>query len=148
MSRETGWTRTENTFRAILTVHGKEQFLKQLEAIVESVRQNRMKIERRQQEEKSKRDGLNVQLSQLVDKARQYAKVLRDFQEVPVHVFAGLLGTPVSFLDHSRKRTSNRGIEMNPLFSGRKSTSYFIVWQSINKLLIARIFLSSRQSRG
>ena len=68
--------------RAIVTVHGKEQFLKQLEAIVESVRQNRMKIERRQQEEKSKRDSLNIQLSELVDKARQYAKVLRDFQEV------------------------------------------------------------------
>lgn len=73
---------TGRTSRAILTVHGKEQFLKQLEAIVDSVRQNRMKIERRQQEEKSKRDSLNIQLSELVDKARQYAKVLRDFQEV------------------------------------------------------------------
>jgi hypothetical protein len=41
-----------------------------------------MKIERRQQEEKAKRDGLNIQLSQLVDKARQYAKLLKDFQEV------------------------------------------------------------------
>lgn len=84
MSRET-WkesTVTGRTSRAILTVHGKEQFLKQLEAIVDSVRQNRMKIERRQQEEKSKRDSLNIQLSELVDKARQYAKVLRDFQEV------------------------------------------------------------------
>ena len=71
-----------HTSRAIVTVHGKEQFLKQLETIVESVRQNRMKIERRQQEEKSKRDSLNIQLSELVDRARQYAKVLRDFQEV------------------------------------------------------------------
>lgn len=41
-----------------------------------------MKIERRRQEEKVKRDGLNIQLSQLVDKARQYSKVLKDFQEV------------------------------------------------------------------
>ena len=66
----------------MLTSQGKEHFLHQLEAIVESVRQNRVKIERRQQEEKSKRDLLNIQLAQLVDKARQYAKVLKDFQEV------------------------------------------------------------------
>jgi len=69
-------------FRAILSANGKEHFLKQLELIVDSVQQNRFKIERRQQEEKSKRDILNVQLTQLIEKARQYAKVLKDFQEV------------------------------------------------------------------
>ena len=69
-------------FRAIQSQTGKEHFLKQLEGIVESVRLNRIKIDRRQQEEKLKRDGLNVQLAQLVDKARQYAKVYKDFQEV------------------------------------------------------------------
>jgi hypothetical protein len=69
-------------FRAILSQNGKDNFLHQLEIIVESVKQNRIKIERRQQDEKSKRDGLNIQLAQLVDKARQYAKVLKDFQEV------------------------------------------------------------------
>jgi hypothetical protein len=46
------------------------------------MKQARLKIERRQQEEKTKRDGLNIQLTELVDKARQYAKVLKDFQEV------------------------------------------------------------------
>ncbi|CAF1096705.1 unnamed protein product, partial [Adineta ricciae] len=66
---------------AIQSQTGKEHFLKQLEGIVESVRHNRIKIDRRQQEEKFKRDGLNVQLAQLVDKARQYAKVYKDFQE-------------------------------------------------------------------
>jgi hypothetical protein len=71
-----------NNFRAVLTQNGKENFLKQLETIVESVKQNRVKIERRQQEERSKRDALNIQLAQLVDKARQYAKVFKDFQEV------------------------------------------------------------------
>jgi ATP adenylyltransferase/5',5'''-P-1,P-4-tetraphosphate phosphorylase II len=45
-----------------------------------------LKIERRQQEEKAKRDSLNIQLSQLVDKSRQYAKVLKDFQEVNYHL--------------------------------------------------------------
>lgn len=67
--------------QAILSANGRENFMKQLENIVESVRQNRLKIERRQQEEKAKRDGLNIQLSELVDKARQYAKVTKDFQE-------------------------------------------------------------------
>ncbi|CAF2631654.1 unnamed protein product [Rotaria sp. Silwood2] len=67
--------------QAILSSSGKDHFLKQLESIVESVNQSRTKIERRQQEEKSKRDALNIQLAQLIDKARQYAKVLKDFQE-------------------------------------------------------------------
>ncbi|CAF1612104.1 unnamed protein product [Adineta ricciae] len=67
--------------RAIVSTSGKELFLKQLEAIVESVKQNRLKIERRQQEEKSKRDTLNIQFTQLIEKARQYAKVFKDFQE-------------------------------------------------------------------
>lgn len=68
--------------RAILSTTGKDHFLKQLEQIVDSVQQNRVKIERRQQEEKSKRDVLNIQMAQLIEKARQYAKVLKDFQEV------------------------------------------------------------------
>jgi hypothetical protein len=71
-----------NHFRAILSHNGKENFLKQLETIVDSVKQNRVKIEGRQQEERSKRHALNIQLAQLVDKARQYAKVFKDFQEV------------------------------------------------------------------
>jgi uncharacterized coiled-coil DUF342 family protein len=62
-----------------------------LEQIVESVKQNRSKIDKRQQEEKSKRDVLNIQLTQLIEKARQYAKVLKDFQEVRrkylIHLF-------------------------------------------------------------
>lgn len=69
-------------YSAKASASGKELFLKQLEAIVESVKQNRLKIERRQQEEKSKRDTFNIQFTQLVEKARQYAKVFKDFQEV------------------------------------------------------------------
>ncbi|CAF0725890.1 unnamed protein product [Rotaria sp. Silwood1] len=68
--------------QAIQSQSGKDNFLKQLENIVESVKQSRFKIEQRRQEEKSKRDALNIQLAQLVDKARQYTKVLKDFQEV------------------------------------------------------------------
>ena len=66
----------------MLSSSGKANFLKQLEGVVESVKQSRIKIERRQQEEKSKRDVLNIQYAQLIEKARQYAKVLKDFQEV------------------------------------------------------------------
>lgn len=68
--------------RAIISSSGKENFVKQLESIVESVKQSRSKIERHQLEEKNRRDGLTIQLTQLVDKARQYAKVLKDFQDV------------------------------------------------------------------
>lgn len=68
--------------RAILSATGKDYFLKQLEQIVENVEQRRKHIENRQVEEKAKRDTLNQQLSQLIEKARQYAKVLKDFQEV------------------------------------------------------------------
>jgi len=73
-------------FRAILSTASKENFLKQLEGIAESVQQSRLKIERRQQGEKSKRDALNIQLAQLIEKARQYAKVLKDFQEVNLRI--------------------------------------------------------------
>ncbi|CAF1289349.1 unnamed protein product [Rotaria magnacalcarata] len=71
----------QNYPQAFQSQIGKENFLKQLENIVGSVKQNRIKIEQRQQEEQSKRDGLHIQLAQLVDKARHYAKVLKDFQE-------------------------------------------------------------------
>jgi hypothetical protein len=47
-----------------------------------------LKIERRKQEEKNKRDSLNIQLTQLVDKSRQYAKILKDFQEVNSLIFS------------------------------------------------------------
>lgn len=72
-----------------------------METIVDSVKQSRSKIERRQQEEKNRRDGLTIELTQLVDKARQYAKVLKDFQDVnrsiffsfiPLSLFSFLLG--------------------------------------------------------
>ena len=53
-----------------------------MEFTVESCKQSREKIERRHQEEKGKRDTLQIRYSQLIDKARQYAKVLKDFQGV------------------------------------------------------------------
>ncbi|CAF3658000.1 unnamed protein product [Rotaria socialis] len=67
--------------QAIGSSSSREHFLKQLESIAESVKQSRMKIEQRQQKEKSKRDTLKIQFAQLIEKARQYAKVLKDFQE-------------------------------------------------------------------
>ena len=78
--------RTNFHCRAIVTSAGKDAFVKQLETIVESVKQSRMRIERRQQEEKSKRDTLNIRFAQLIEEARRYAKVLKDFQEV-IHLF-------------------------------------------------------------
>ena len=80
--------------RAMVSTGAKDNFVKQLENIVESVRANRGRIERRQVEEKTKRDLLNNQFTQLIDKGRQYAKVMKDFQEV-------ILSISISSLLHS-----------------------------------------------
>ena len=82
--------------RAIVSVSSKDHFVKQLEQIVESVRTSRTKTEKRQHEEKFKRDHLNAQLSQLIEKARQYAKVLKDFQEVKFFVIRPSSAYPLS----------------------------------------------------
>lgn len=102
--------------RAIVSAAGKDHFLKALESIVESVKQSRVKIERRQQEEKSKRDTLNIRLAQLIDEARKYAKVLKDFQEVmSTDSFSSLLDQwPLpTFLGYPRKRTPDVDTQMN-----------------------------------
>ncbi len=104
------WKNWKFICRAILTQNGKDNFLKQLETIVESVKQNRLKIERHQQEEKSKRDGLNIQLSQLVDKTRQYAKVLKDFQEVNYYLL--IILNYFLFLGNTRKWISSIKIKI------------------------------------
>ena len=93
--------------RAILSASNREQFLKQLEQIVEGVQQSRTKIDKRQQEEKSKRDVLNIQLAQLIEKARQYAKVLKDFQEVN-SLFNRLLFQFIHFRQYETTKASLR----------------------------------------
>lgn len=56
---------------------GKEEFLKQLQSIVDSVRQSKVKVERRLLEEKQKRDQLSHTLQGLVELQRKYVAAVR-----------------------------------------------------------------------
>lgn len=71
----------DNFEQAMASSSGREQFLKQFEQIVEGVKQNRTKVERRKQEEKMKRDQLNDTYLEFVEKQRLYFKTVKDFQE-------------------------------------------------------------------
>ena len=60
----------------------KEQFLTQLEAILESLRQTVTKAEKRRLNEKLKRDQLNDKYMELLEKQRFYSKLIKEFQQV------------------------------------------------------------------
>lgn len=60
-------------------MHAKEQFVLQLEQIVDGVGQTKLKIKNKLETEKTKRDELNAQLSALIDQQRKYAVVLKQF---------------------------------------------------------------------
>lgn len=60
-------------------MHAKEQFVLQLEQIVDGVGQTKLKIKNKLETEKSKRDELNAQLSALIEQQRKYAVVLKQF---------------------------------------------------------------------
>lgn len=66
-------------FRGMSNMHAKEQFVLQLEQIVDGVGQTKLKIKNRLETEKSKRDELNAQLSTLVEQQRKYTVVLKQF---------------------------------------------------------------------
>ena len=71
-----------DTFEQAMASQGtKDQFLKQFEQIVESVKQNSIKLEKKKQEEKMRRDRLNDEYLDLVDKQRVYYKTVKQFQE-------------------------------------------------------------------
>ncbi|VDI76881.1 Hypothetical predicted protein [Mytilus galloprovincialis] len=71
-----------DTFSQAMGSQGtKEQFLKQFEQIVEGIKQNKAKVEKRKQEEKMKRDRLNDQHLDLIEKQRLYFKTVKEFKE-------------------------------------------------------------------
>ncbi|XP_071154810.1 coiled-coil domain-containing protein 93-like isoform X4 [Mytilus edulis] len=71
-----------DTFTQAMGSQGtKEQFLKQFEQIVEGIKQNKAKVEKRKQEEKMKRDRLNDQHLDLIEKQRLYFKTVKEFKE-------------------------------------------------------------------
>lgn len=60
-------------------MQAREQFVAQLEQIVDGVGQTKLKIRNKLDEEKSKRDTLNRQLTALVEQQRKYAVALKQF---------------------------------------------------------------------
>ncbi|CAH1238702.1 CCDC93 [Branchiostoma lanceolatum] len=71
----------DNFEQAMSSAANKEQFLKQLEQIVDGIKQNKNKVEKKKQEEKMRRDQFNDTFLDLVDKQRVYFKTVKDFQE-------------------------------------------------------------------
>nr|XP_057937566.1 coiled-coil domain-containing protein 93 [Doryrhamphus excisus] len=71
----------DNFQQAMSSSSDKEQFLRQLEQIVEGLKQSRIKMEKKKQENKMRRDQLNDEYLELLDKQRLYFKTVKDFKE-------------------------------------------------------------------
>ncbi|CAL8265932.1 unnamed protein product [Lota lota] len=71
----------DNFQQAMSSSSAKEQFLRQMEQIVEGIKQNRIKMEKKKQENKMRRDQLNDDYLELLDKQRLYFKTVKDFKE-------------------------------------------------------------------
>ncbi len=60
----------------------KEEFVVKFEQIVESIIQNKTKVQQRLALEKTKRDQLNTEYIDLVEQQRLYFKAVKEFKEV------------------------------------------------------------------
>uniref|UniRef100_A0A8C3RUL3 Coiled-coil domain-containing protein 93 n=1 Tax=Chelydra serpentina TaxID=8475 RepID=A0A8C3RUL3_CHESE len=77
----------DNFQQAMASSGAREQFLRQMEQIVEGIKQNRMKIEKKKQENKMRRDQLNDEYLELLEKQRLYFKTVKEFKEVRAFLF-------------------------------------------------------------
>ncbi|CAN9498039.1 unnamed protein product [Ophioblennius macclurei] len=71
----------DNFQQAMSSSAAKEQFLRQMEQIVEGIKHSRIKMEKKKQENKMRRDQLNDEYLELLDKQRLYFKTVKDFKE-------------------------------------------------------------------
>ncbi|KAI3356608.1 hypothetical protein L3Q82_017810, partial [Scortum barcoo] len=71
----------DNFQQAMSSSTAKEQFLRQMEQIVEGIKQSRIKMEKKKQENKMRRDQLNDEYLELLEKQRLYFKTVKDFKE-------------------------------------------------------------------
>ncbi|XP_023370558.1 coiled-coil domain-containing protein 93 isoform X2 [Otolemur garnettii] len=71
----------ENFSQAMSSPASRDQFLRQMEQIVEGIKQSRMKMEKKKQENKMRRDQLNDQYLELLEKQRLYFKTVKEFKE-------------------------------------------------------------------
>lgn len=67
----------DNYTEAMSSTSGKEQFMKQFDAIVEGIKQNKVKVEHRHSEEHQRRDKLSQELLGLVEQQRRYVAAVR-----------------------------------------------------------------------
>lgn len=71
----------DNFQQAMASPATREQFLRQMEQIVEGIKQNRMKLEKKKQENKMRRDQLNDEYLEVLEKQRLYFKTVKEFKE-------------------------------------------------------------------
>ncbi|XP_057286317.1 coiled-coil domain-containing protein 93 [Pezoporus wallicus] len=71
----------DNFHQAMSSSGSRDQFLRQMEQIVEGIKQNRMKMEKKKQENKMRRDQLNDEYLELLEKQRLYFKTVKEFKE-------------------------------------------------------------------
>uniref|UniRef100_A0A0K8TQD0 Coiled-coil domain-containing protein 93 n=1 Tax=Tabanus bromius TaxID=304241 RepID=A0A0K8TQD0_TABBR len=67
----------ENYNEGMTNPHSRDQFIKQFEAIVDGVKQTKIKVQTKCDEEKAKRDNLNAQLMSLIEQQRKYAAAVK-----------------------------------------------------------------------
>ncbi|XP_054882153.1 LOW QUALITY PROTEIN: coiled-coil domain-containing protein 93-like [Poeciliopsis prolifica] len=71
----------DNFQQAMSSAAARDQFLRQMEQIVDGIKQSRIKMEKKKQENKMRRDQLNDEYLELLDKQRLYFKTVKDFKE-------------------------------------------------------------------
>ncbi|XP_075173083.1 coiled-coil domain-containing protein 93 [Anomaloglossus baeobatrachus] len=71
----------DNFQQAMACSGTREQFLRQMEQIVDGIRQNRTKMEKKKQENKMRRDQLNDEYLEMLEKQRLYFKTVKEFKE-------------------------------------------------------------------
>ncbi|CAN2389061.1 Coiled-coil domain-containing protein 93 [Pristimantis euphronides] len=71
----------DNFQQAMASFGTREQFLRQMEQIVDGIRQNRNKMEKKKQENKMRRDQLNDEYLEMLEKQRLYFKTVKEFKE-------------------------------------------------------------------
>ncbi|KAG2459567.1 DPP10 peptidase, partial [Polypterus senegalus] len=107
------------TETAMASSGAREQFLRQMEQIVEGIKQNRIKMEKKKQENKMRRDQLNDEYLELLEKQRLYFKTVKDFKELAIYLLL------LWYLAGLSSRTIPLGHQMEPSlqYGGAPKTS-------------------------
>ncbi|XP_075037311.1 coiled-coil domain-containing protein 93 [Mixophyes fleayi] len=71
----------DNFQHAMASSSTRDQFLRQMEQIVDGIRQNRNRMEKKKQENKMRRDQLNDEYLEMLEKQRLYFKTVKEFKE-------------------------------------------------------------------